>query len=76
MAIDLIKVKRLANAIQSAQVAKFKAQDTSVSMDPIQYIGDKDAAALLAAELNRAIEPIVVKLEKQLRTEMAKASKD
>lgn len=79
MPLDLKKIHELAYGLQTIKGAQFLIEGSegrTLAMEKIQYIPNKDVAALLAAELNKAIEPILVKLEKQLRAEMAKASKE
>lgn len=72
--MDLNRIQRLASTIQTVQAAKFVCKDKEIKVEGFSYL-QVDTAQEITDQLNAAIEPILSKLEAELRKQLALCAK-
>ena len=67
--MDTDRITRLAATIDKLRNSKFYAKDKEIKVEGFSYLSVDEAEAI-AAELNKAIKPILLRAEAELRKEL------
>lgn len=67
--MDTERITRLASTIEKLRGARFEAKDKNLQVHGFSYLS-VDEAESIAAELNKAIKPILARVESELRKEL------